>query len=468
MTDWNRRDFMKCTAAGTLALSLPLSATARRGGRKPNIIFIMVDDMGIGDVGCYGQKLIHTSQMDKMAEEGTRFTDCYTGSPVCAPCRCILMTGLHSGHCRRRGNKVKAHANDMDAKKGLLPLAKTDFTVAAMLKKAGYVTGGFGKWGLGNPGTTGTPDKHGFDTFYGYLDQVHAHTYYTDHLYRDSKREDIPPGKDGKQPYSHHLIADETLKFIRKNKDRPFFCYVPWTPPHGRFEIPSQGIYADKKWTEKQKNYAAMVTLLDTDLGRLLDLLKELKIDEHTIVFFTSDNGPNKQWLQHFDSSGPYRGVKRQLYEGGIRMPMIVRWPGKVPAGKTSDFAWTFADFMATAAELAGTEPPKKTDSMSVLPTLLGRKQEPHKHLYWEFYSPFHQAVRIGNFKGVRYGTKEPIELYDLASDPGEKKDIAEKHPKICKQMAAIMRSEHADTPYWPTHERRKAKGGKRKRKGKD
>jgi len=380
---------------------------------------------------------------------------------VCAPCRCILMTGLHSGHCRRRGNRTTAHRDGREARKGLLPLAADDFTVAAMLKEAGYITGGFGKWGLGNPGTTGTPDKHGFDLFYGYLDQVHAHDYYTDHLFRNIDREELPGNKSGKkEQYTHDVIAAETFRFIRENKDNPFFCYVPWTIPHGKYVVPDQGCYKDEPWGGRQKNYAAMITRMDADLGRLFALLEELGIDEKTIVFFTSDNGPNPPFIETFDSNGPFRGVKRQLYEGGIRMPMIVRWPGQVPAGETSDFVWTFTDFFPTAAALGGIEPPGDLDGMNVLPALRGEKQNAHDHLYWEFHDPFHQAVRKGEWKGIRFGTEEPIELYNLAVDRGETTDVAKDHPEIVAAMKSIMNEEHVDSVYWPLveHPKRKAK----------
>lgn len=454
MSKCSRREFLKSGAAGALTLSLPLpETTINRGRKKPNIIFIMVDDMGIGDVGCYGQKLIKTPRIDRMATEGLRHTACYTASPVCAPSRCALITGLHTGHCRRRGNRTKAHRDDLEAAKGLLPLSNKDFTVASMLKKAGYATGGFGKWGLGNPGTTGTPEKHGFDLFYGYIDQVHAHDYYTDHLYRNGERETIPPGDDGKQPYSHHLIVDEMFRFIRQNKKRPFFCYAPWTLPHGKYVIPDQGLYKNRPWSERIKNYAAMVTQIDKDVGRLLDLLKKLAIDEKTIVFFTSDNGPNKPFLERFDSNGGYRGLKRQLWEGGIRMPMITRWPGTIPAGEVSGFVWSFTDFMPTAAELAGIEPPDNMDGMSVLPTLHGRKQENHDFLYWEFHDPFHQAVRQGDWKAVRFGTKEPMQLYNIKDDPGEKADAAAHHPDLVAAMSDVMKKAHTDSPYWPVQE---------------
>jgi len=460
-----RRSFLKTAACGTLALTAPrILHPARDETEKPNIIFVMVDDMGYGDLGCYGQTAIKTPHLDRMAADGTRFTQCYTGSPVCAPCRCILMTGLHSGHCRRRGNRTTAHREDRPARKGLLPLDDGDFTVAEMLREAGYTTGGFGKWGLGNPGTTGTPDRQGFDLFYGYLDQVHAHNYYTDHLYRNAEKEELSGNKEGgKEEYTHDVIAAETFRFIRENKDRPFFCYVPWTIPHGKHVVPSQGEYEKKSWSEKSKNYAAMITRMDSDLGRMFALLEELGIDDKTIVFFTSDNGAEAPFVKTFGSNGPFSGTKRQLYEGGIRVPMIVRWPGRIPAGETSGFVWSLTDFMPTAAALAGIEPPGDLDGKSVLPALLGKKQEAHEFLYWEFHDPFQQAVLLGDRKGIRFGTKEPIRLYDLSADRGETKDIAREHPEIVARMESIMNSEHVDSIYWPLVEHPKKRNRTKK-----
>jgi len=459
----NRREFLKAAGLGAAAALLPLttsSAKARRRSGKLNIIFVMLDDAGIGDFGCYGQKSIATPVMDRMAAEGTRFTQAYTGSPVCGPCRCILMTGLHSGHCTRRGNRAKANPPGEGKDKGLVPLRAEDVTIAAMLKRAGYVTGGFGKWGLGNSGTTGAAEKHGFDEFYGYYDQVHAHDYYTNYLIRNGQREEVAGRK-----YSHHLIADAAMDFIRTNKDKPFFLYLPYTLPHGKYVIPDNAPYTDKNWSEIEKNYAAMISLADRDVGRMLKLLKELDLDENTIVFYTSDNGPNRQFLKQFHSAAGLRGTKRSLYEGGIRMPMVVRWPGKVPAGAVSDFVWTFTDVMPTAAAIAGIEPPAGLDGMSVLPTLLGKKQSSHEMLYWEFHSPFHQAVRAGRFKGVRFGTKQPLALYDIQADRAETTDIADKHPEIVKKMEAFLATARTDSPYWPIKEGgTKGKGSKPRR----
>ena len=462
-----RRGFMKAAGMAAASAAMPrLAAGAKRPARRPNIIFVMLDDAGYGDFGCYGQKKIRTPVMDRMAAEGTRFTQCYTGSPVCGPCRCILMTGLHSGHCTRRGNRARANPPGEGKDRGLVPLRPNDVTVAAVLRKAGYATGGFGKWGLGNPGTTGSPDKHGFDDFFGYLDQVHAHSYYTTWLWRNGKRVALSGNEGGRKgQYSHDLIAAAALEFIRTHKDRPFLLYLPYTLPHGKYEIPSDAPYSDEPWPQQAKNYAAMITRADRDVGRVLALLKELGLDEDTIVFYTSDNGPNPPFVKAFDSAGGLRGVKRSLYEGGIRMPMVVRWPGKVPAGKVSDFAWTFADFFPTACELAGAKPPKGLDGMSVLPTLLEKKQKPHEMLYWEFHSPFHQAVRMGKWKGVRFGTEMPLALYDVEADPRETKDLAADQPGVVRRMEAHLKTARTETPYWPARAKPRPKRSRKKPK---
>lgn len=418
---------------------------------RPNIIFVMADDQGYGDLGCYGSKHVQTPAMDQLAREGMRFTDCYSGSAVCGPTRAVLMTGLHPGHARRRDNTAKARLDDFPDRP-LVPLRESDVTIASVLKEAGYATGGFGKWGIGNPGTTGTPEQHGFDHFYGYLDQVHAHTFYTHELWRDGKMEPLPGNENGKEgTYSHDVIADAALDFIRKYQDQPFFLYLPYTPPHGKYVVPSDAPYSDKPWSQTVKNYAAMITRMDGDVAEMMALLKELKIDEKTIVFYTSDNGPNRPFLKDLNSGGPFRGIKRDLYEGGIRCPMIVRWPGKVEAGTVSDFAWTHKDFFATACELAGIKAPSGLDSVSVLPTLLGKDQSPQPYLYWEIFSPFHQAVRMGDWKVVRFGTEEPMELYDLRSDIAESKNIAKQHPEVVAKIAQIMINARTDDPYWPT-----------------
>ncbi len=419
---------------------------------KPNIIFIMSDDQGYADLGCYGSQYLKTPHIDKMASEGMRFTDVYAGSPVCAPTRCVLMTGLHSGHITRRDNRT---SNDLDkpfGRRKLIPLNPEDYTVAEMLKEAGYVTGAIGKWGLGNPGTAGTPEQQGFDYFFGYLDQVHAHDYYTDYLMRNTDTVPIPENMDGQEKiYTHDLLAQDAIDFIHRHEEDPFFLYLPFTLPHGKYEIPDNSIYADKPWDERVKNYAAMITLLDKDVGKIFSVLRELDLDKQTIVFFTSDHGPNPPFLKDLNSNKPFRGVKRQVLEGGLRVPMIVRWPGMIEAGSVNDFAWAFWDVMPTFASLTGTSTPANTDGISVLPTLLGKKQMPHEFLYWEFYSPFQQAVRINNWKGIRLGTQEPIHLFDLNKDLMEVRDLASKYPEIVQKMTEIMENEHHPNPFWPS-----------------
>ena len=422
---------------------------------KPNIIFIMSDDQGYADLGCYGSQYVKTPHLDKMAAEGMRFTQVYAGSPVCAPTRCVLLTGKHSGHITRRDNRTTDDIDKPFRKRKLIPLNSADYTFGEMMQGAGYKTGAFGKWGLGNPGTTGTPDKQGFDEFYGYIDQVHAHNYYTDFLMHNTDTIPIPENKNGQRKvYAHDIIADKSLKFIKENTEKPFFLYLPYTPPHGKYEVPDNSLYAEQPWDEKVKNYAAMISRMDEDVGELFALLKKLNLDKNTIVFFTSDHGPNRPFLKDLASNKPFRGIKRQVLEGGLRVPMIVRWPQKIKAGTVSDFPWAFWDVMPTLADLAGITSPKETDGISVIPTLLGQSQKPHKFLYWEFYSPFQQAVRIENWKGIRLGTAESIHLFDLRTDKKEKQNVAAAHPEIVAKMAQIMEQEHQPNPYWPMVEK--------------
>jgi arylsulfatase A-like enzyme len=436
-------------------LELKVDSTVFNDNSTPNIIFIMSDDQGYADLGCYGSKVLKTPFIDKMAGEGMRFTQVYTGSPVCAPTRCGLLTGKHSGHITRRDNRSTDDITKPFAKRKLIPLDPDDFTFGEMLKKAGYATGAFGKWGVGNPGTTGTPDLHGFDEFYGYLDQVHAHDYYTDYLMHNLDTIPIPENKAGQKGlYSHDLIFEKSIDFVKKNKHKPFLLYLPLTLPHGKYEIPDNSLYADYPWKENVKNYAAMISKMDSDIGRLFSLLKELEIDQNTIVFFTSDNGPNPPFLKDLESNKPFRGVKRNLLEGGIRVPMIVRWPGKIKAGSVSEFTWGFWDVLSTFADLANTSSPPGLDGISVLPTLLGQNQKEKDFLYWEYYSPFQQAVRFDNWKGIRLGTSEKIHLFDLASDPQEKNNVASNHPQIVLKMKSIMEKEHQDSPHWPVIEK--------------
>ena len=424
MKKLNRRGFLKSAAAGAIGLALPLRGVAKDApARKPNIIFIMVDDMGYHDLGCFGSKTILTPNIDKMCAEGVKFTDCYSGDTVCAPARSTLMTGLHKGHTPVRGNS------------GGIPLRPEDVTVAEVLKKAGYATGAFGKWGLGNQGKDGAAERQGFDLFFGYYNQWHAHTYYT-HLFRNSVKVEL----NGR--YTHHAIYDETIKFIKDNKDGPFFCYCPWTPPHAAYQIPQDepawALYKDKPWKDKSaKVVAAMDSMMDRQVGEILALLKELKIDDNTIVFFTSDNGAAKRFDGIHNSCGKMKGHKRSMNEGGIRVPMVVRWPGKIKGGQVSDLPWYFPDVMPTFAELGGVlkEVPKDIDGVSIAATLLGKgKQEMHEYLFWSSGS---HAVRMGKWKGIGKGGK--VRLYDLSKDIGEANDVAAEHPDIARKISDIM-----------------------------
>jgi arylsulfatase A-like enzyme len=425
---------------------------------KPNIVFILADDAGVGDVSAYGCQYGATPNIDRLAAEGMKFTRAYSGSAVCAPSRCVLMTGQHTGHALRRANQSKV---------GLLALPAGQMTVARLLHDAGYATGGFGKWGLGNPDTTGVAEKQGFDVFFGYYDQKHAHNHYTDYLIRNSVK--VPIQQSGKHTWADYAptrIADETLSFIEQNKDRPFFCYAAWTPPHGDYVIPEDPVFSGKPWPEEIKNYAAMVALADRDVGRVMQKLKDLGIDDRTLVIFSSDNGANPEFIEPLGSTGGLRGHKRMLYEGGTRTPLMVRWPGKIQPGTTSDLLTAFVDFLPTAAELSGAPAPKGLDGHSIVPTLLGKGQQTrHESLYFEIYEPyFQQAVRTGDWKGYRLGTKAPLELYDLKADPAEKQNIAAAHPDIVRKIEAIMKAEHSPSPYYDAPEQ----GSPRPTKGKN
>ncbi|MBM3879206.1 MAG: arylsulfatase [Verrucomicrobia bacterium] len=447
--------------AGVLLSASPAGRLAAADStRPPNIVFILADDLGYGDLGCYGQQRICTPNLDRMAAEGIRFTQAYAGSTVCAPSRSVLMTGLHTGHTRIRGN-------------ARYPLQPEDVTVAEVLKTRGYRTGLIGKWGLGEADSTGIPNRKGFDYFYGYHNQHHAHNYYPTFLWRNQTkvflRNEVPnedPQGGGiasqRREYSHDLIAREALEFVERHQREPFFLYWALTLPHANneagkqgMEVPEWGEYAQTDWPEPQKGHAAMITRLDRDVGRLLAQLKRLGLDEHTVVFFSSDNGPHREGgndPDFNDSNGPLRGIKRALYEGGIRVPALVRWPGRVPAGVVSDQVWYFADFLPTAAELAGASRPANLDGLSLAPTLLGRpaEQKQHAYLYWEFYErPTLQAVRSGNWKAVAIPFGGTLELYDLATDPGESRDLASANPQIVEQLRRYMTEAHVPDPLW-------------------
>lgn len=416
---------------------------------KPNILVILADDLGYGDLGCYGQKLIQTPHLDRMAAEGIRFTQTYCGTSVCAPCRCSLMTGLHMGHAPIRANReIKPE--------GQKPLPAGTFTVARLLKDAGYATACIGKWGLGFIGTTGDPLQNGFDHFFGYNCQRKAHEYYPEYLWRDDQKVQL----DGKQ-YAHDLMTDEALQWVREQRDRRFFLYLAYTIPHGKYQVPELGPYADKPWPEQAKKYAAMVSRMDRDIGRLLDLLKELSLDRNTLVLFASDNGsafaPESDVSKLFGSSAGLRGFKRSMYEGGLRVPMIVRWPGRVPTGKVSHEPWAFWDVLPTFAELAGTRIPGsvQADGVSVVPLLLGQAMPAREYFYWELHEgQFLQAARFGGWKAVRPGFGRAIELYDLNSDPAEQRDLAAEQPEVVARAEQILRTARTDSPDWPVNAR--------------
>jgi len=446
-----RRQFITASAALSV---LPHRAAAQE--RKPNIIFILADDLGYGDSGCYGQKRIDTSNIDRLAAEGMRFTDCYAGSTVCAPSRSCLMTGTHTGHTRIRGNSSPT---------GRVALRPEDTTVGEVLKKAGYHTGLFGKWGLGEANTTGRPTQKGFDEFFGYLNQTHAHSYYPDHLWRNDEQVFLPGNlAGGKREYSHDLIVERALEFVRNSKDEPFFLYFALTIPHanneaGRFlgdgmEVPDYAPYAAENWPTTEKGFAAMVTRMDRDIGRLMALLKELALDDNTVVIFSSDNGPHREGghdPEFFGSRGGLRGIKRDLYEGGIRVPAIARWPGRIRPGQISSQTWAFWDLLPTAAEIAGAPAPAGIDGISVLPAMLGKPQKNHAYLYWEFFERgFHQAVRMGDWKAVRHGLEAPIELYNLKEDLQETRDVSRDHGEVVRRVEETLRIARSESQEFP------------------
>ncbi len=433
----NRRSFV-------LATSAALATAQTRASRPPNIVWFLYDDLGSAGLGCYGQQKIQTPHSDRLASQGTRFTACYAGGSVCAPSRSVLMTGLHLGHTPVRANAMT------------VPLEDADVTVAEVLKKAGYVTGGFGKWGLGDANTTGTPTRQGFDEFFGYLHQTQAHNYWPEYLRDGDTKVPLPDNVGRKMgTYSAKLIADRSYAFIEKNRDKPFFLYATPTLPHALFHPPSDAPYSDKPWTALQKKYAAMVTDADAQLGRILALLDQHGLADNTIVFCTSDNGgppaPDDRDGTFFRTNGDLRGYKGSLYEGGLRVPMIVRWPGKVAAGKTNATPWYFADFLPTAAAIAGAKPPPGIDGVSMLPALQG-KSMPARHLYWEqermdnknrrlVPGTLAQAVRHGEWKAIRHKPETPLELYNLAQDPSEKSNVASANPRVVAKLEEWLKT---------------------------
>jgi arylsulfatase A-like enzyme len=437
----------------TLLACLTASSRSRAVEPHPNIIFILADDLGYGDLGCYGQKLIQTPSLDRLAAEGMRFTQAYAGATVCAPSRCCLMTGLHGGHASIRGNKeIKPE--------GQQPMPANTFTVAHLMKRAGYATSLIGKWGLGYPGSESTPDKMGFDYFFGYNCQMKAHEYYPEYLWRNDQKVML-----NGQKYSHDLMAEEALAFVRQNREKPFFLYLAFTIPHAKLQVPDLVPYEKTSWPDNLKTLAAMITRMDRDVGRLMALLKELRLDERTLVFFASDNGAAYR-DKLFNHSGPLRGFKRDLYEGGIRAPALARWPGKIKAGCVSDQIWAFWDFLPTMAELTGQTPPAGLDGVSILPALLNGKAIEHPPLYFEFHEGgFSQAARIGDWKAVRLGTRQRLELYDLKTDLGEQDNVAAQHPELEKQFEAFLNTARVDSKAFPITENVRTKTPAKKKK---
>ena len=445
-------------------LSIAAAGARSEATSQPNIIYILLDDAGYGDLSCYGQTKFLTPNIDRLASEGMKFTNHYSGSTVCAPTRSVIMSGLHTGHTPSRGNREIKPV-------GQFPIPATTFTIAEALKKAGYATGAFGKWGLGNPGSEGDPIHQGFDRFFGYNCQRNAHTYYPTWLFDDLRKIEL----DGKT-YAHDLIMDKAVEWIDRQHENPFFCFLPVTIPHAAMHVPEKyaapfrkkfpefenkvGRYGNNKPFAKNPaaQFAGMMTALDVGIGRVLKSLKKHQIDQNTIVLLSSDNGPHKEgghMPNYFNSNGGLRGFKRDLYEGGIRCPLLVRWPGKVEAGSTSNHISAHWDLFPTFCELAGTNPPEGLDGISFLPTLLGKEQEKHEHLYWEFYEGGgKRAVRIGKWKAVqnqvnRKGKDAPIEIYDLESDRAETSDLAAHNSGLIARIQKIFEQSHTPSPLW-------------------
>jgi arylsulfatase A-like enzyme len=468
---------MKSTATPLALVAILLAPLIAAAAERPNLIWVMADDLGYGELGCYGQKVIQTPHLDRMAREGLRFTQFYAGATVCAPSRSVLMTGRHHGQTRVRGNAGAAN-----------PLAQAlreeDITVARVLQTAGYRTALVGKWGLGDvgPAATGLPRKHGFDEYFGYLNQHHAHNHFPSFLWRNEQQIELPNvvtpvGEHGggyatdARIYADDLFADEALRFVQKNKDQPFFLNWCMVIPHANNErnralrdgahVPDYGPYEKEDWPNPDKGHAAMITRLDGYVGRLLEELKRLGLAEKTLVVFTSDNGPHNESghnLARFQPSGPLSGIKRSLTDGGIRVPCIAWWPGHVQAGRETNHVAYFGDWFATACELAGTRAPAGLDSISFVPQLLSpaAEQPTHEFLYWEFHERgFSQAaLYCGRWKGIRERSlSAPLALYDLQTDIAEKVDVAALHPEIVAKIEAYLKTARSDSPDWPAKE---------------
>jgi arylsulfatase A-like enzyme len=464
---------MRLCALVVAVVCLGMGASTLQPTRRPNLIFVMADDLGYGEVGVYGQKVIKTPNLDRMAHEGVRFTQFYAGATVCAPSRSVLMTGEHHGRTPVRGN---AGAQNPEAQ----ALRPHDVTVARALQDAGYATALVGKWGLGDVGAadTGLPRRQGFDYFFGYLNQRHAHNHFPDFLWRNETRVPLPNvitpvGQDGAgyadDPilFADDLFADEALRYVSNNQHRPFFLYWSLVTPHANNErnrdlkngaqVPDFGPYAREEWPDQDKGHAAMITRLDGYVGRLMDHLVLLGIDTHTLVVFTSDNGPHNEAshdLSRFNPSGPFSGIKRSLTDGGIRVPAISWWPGTVAAGRESGHVGYFGDWFATAAELAGARTPDGLDSISFVPVLRDEpaRQRQHAFLYWEFHEGGFQqaALQGGRWKGIRRGAPDaPVQVFDLLHDPAEQEDVAARHPDVGATLDVYLRTARTDAPNW-------------------
>ena len=442
-------------------------ADAQQRRDRPNVVVIQADDLGYGDLSAYGQARFQTPALDRLAREGIRFTQYYAGSTVCAPSRASLMTGLHTGHTWIRGN-------------GEIAMRLEDVTVAEVLRGAGYRTAVVGKWGMGVPGTTGQPDRQGFDYAFGFLDHRHAHRQYTDHLWRNGERVVTDVGRD----YVNDLFTREALGFIDRDDRRPFFLYLNYTVPHAELRVPEaslaeyRGKFPERPYVnraadarvkghepdgrslgyrsqdEPRAAFAAMIVRMDRDIGRIVDHLRARGLERNTLVLFISDNGPHQEGGADpvfFKSSGGLRGIKRDLYEGGIRVPMIARWAGTIPAGRVSDHPWAHWDVLPTLAELAGARVPDGLDGMSMTRALRGEPQPTHDAFYWEFHERgFQQAVRMGTWKAVRLGAGKPLELYDLEADPREERDVAADNAAVVARIESYLRTARTPSERWP------------------
>ena len=442
-----------CAVVLTVMTAAVPAAAQAPAARPPNVILIVADDLGYGHLGCYGQRKIATPHTDRLAAEGMRFTQFYSGGAVCAPSRSVLMTGLHTGRTPIRKNG------------GGAPLRDADLTMAEVLKSAGYATGGFGKWGLGTEDTTGAPTRQGFDEFFGYLHQVHAHFFYPYWLSDNGKPFMLPENEDGKRgKYSHDVILARSLDFIRRSKDKPFFCYLPVTLPHVELAVPEdserpyRGKFPEVPIGDRpgyitsdapRATFAGMVSRMDDGVGQVVSLVGELGLTDNTLIVFVSDNGgQGDRWqplIDFFEGNGPLRGTKATLYEGGIRVPFIARWPGRIKPGTVSDQLSGHQDLLPTFAEAAGASPPPDLDGLSLLPALTGSEGPKHDHLYWEHYAGKRmvQAVRAGNWKLVQPKPGQSFELYDLANDIGESRDVAAEHPELVKRLTELASKAH-------------------------